>query len=637
MWRSAGQAWADICLPDNVPANGFLLHPALLDACFQVIGATLDSDQTDAWLPFEVEHYCLTTAGQGSRSLQVHVRSALADSDADVLQVDLTGANDDGQTLLRIEGLRLRREALGDRQQLAYHDTWVPRYRDQEPSPLSPDFSMVGLVRQLEQCRMEVANRTGLSQHKQLLDELDELCGCVIWDLLRSALGPLPPGETLSTLRAATALGVADPHRRLFGRLLQILVEDHYLAPASDGWTVLADGSDDSAGEPGLAALQRMLDNHPQLEPEVGLLQRCATWLPSVLRGEIDPLTLLFPSDGSTSAMNLYRDSIGGQAVNSLIAETVGAFVDSLPVGRGLRVLEIGAGTGSTTQSILNRLPAGRARYVFTDIAASFLPAARRRFADTPQMDFKMLDIERSPAEQGFADQQFDVIVAANVIHATADLRVTMQHIHTLLAPGGLLVVLEGTRPVRWLDLTFGMTDGWWRFTDTGLRPDYPLLSATNWCALLEQLGFHAPHVVAPLETLSDAPEVENSVVIAQRPATTSQSTLWFDSARQWLVVDQDTTQGHAVVERLQAVGASCEHVRAAEFAAVSRADGSDSRTLPTDVVFLNALAGSAVPPAARAQELSDELLTTVQAVARCASGRHLPTDRATSQCVSGW
>ena len=28
---------------------------------------------------------------------------------------------------------------------------------------------------------------------------------------------------------------------------------------------------------------------------------------------------------------------------------------------------------------------------------------------------------------------------------------------------GGVLLLVEGVRPDRWLDLTLGLTDGWWR------------------------------------------------------------------------------------------------------------------------------------------------------------------------------
>ena len=74
------------------------------------------------------------------------------------------------------------------------------------------------------------------------------------------------------------------------------------------------------------------------------------------------------------------------------------------------------------------------------------------------------------------------------MIHATADLRKTLGCLRGLLAPGGMLLMLEVAAPERWIDVTFGLTDGWWRFTDTALRPAYPLLARTQWLELLSDL-----------------------------------------------------------------------------------------------------------------------------------------------------
>ncbi|NIP84989.1 MAG: methyltransferase, partial [Planctomycetales bacterium] len=95
---------------------------------------------------------------------------------------------------------------------------------------------------------------------------------------------------------------------------------------------------------------------------------------------------------------------------------------------------------------------------------------ARRKFREFPFVRYGTLDIELDPQSQGFAAEQFDVVLAANVLHATRDLRQAIGHVRQLLAPQGMLVLLEGTRPQGWLDLIFGLTDGWWRFVDTDLR-----------------------------------------------------------------------------------------------------------------------------------------------------------------------
>ncbi|MEM6331059.1 MAG: SDR family NAD(P)-dependent oxidoreductase, partial [Planctomycetota bacterium] len=217
-------------------------------------------------------------------------------------------------------------------------------------------------------------------------------------------------------------------------------------------------------------------------------------------------------------AADLYRNAPGALALNGLVADAVDAILARLPAGRGLRVLEIGAGTGATTERVLQRAGVERVRYVFTDVAPGFLAAAQRRLPSHANLSFRTLDIEQDPTGQGFSPHAFDVVIAANVLHATADIAAAVQHTRKLLAPGGQLVLVEGVRPTRWLDLTFGLTDGWWRFADAALRPDHPLLSVSAWRGALAGAGFTSFCSVAPGEEGNDAdgtPTPENSVMVA--------------------------------------------------------------------------------------------------------------------------
>ena len=108
-------------------------------------------------------------------------------------------------------------------------------------------------------------------------------------------------------------------------------------------------------------------------------------------------------------------------------------------------MLEIGAGTGGTTAALLPILPPEQAEYWFTDISPRFTAVAPELFRAFPFVRPQVLDIERDPAAQGFAAHPpFDLIVAANVLHATKDLRQCLRHVRPLAAPGALLVLLRG-------------------------------------------------------------------------------------------------------------------------------------------------------------------------------------------------
>jgi len=67
------------------------------------------------------------------------------------------------------------------------------------------------------------------------------------------------------------------------------------------------------------------------------------------------------------------------------------------------------------------------------------LARAEDRFAEYPFLQYRLLDIDKEPDEQGFRGDMFDIVIASNVLHATVDLRQTMLRVSDLTAPGGLL------------------------------------------------------------------------------------------------------------------------------------------------------------------------------------------------------
>ena len=110
-------------------------------------------------------------------------------------------------------------------------------------------------------------------------------------------------------------------------------------------------------------------------------------------------------------------------------------------------MIEFGAGTGSTSSFVLPILPADQSLYHFTDVSDLFLNRARDKFAAFPFVRYSLLNIERDPVEQGYAPHSYDVVIAANVLHATAELNATLRHVRSLLGSDGALVLFEATLP----------------------------------------------------------------------------------------------------------------------------------------------------------------------------------------------
>ena len=240
---------------------------------------------------------------------------------------------------------------------------------------------------------------------------------------------------------------------------------------------------------------------------ETTLIRRCGKHLRLVLRGEKDPLSVLFPEGDMSLLTALYEESYWAKWMNGVLCEAIRIGIKSVP-NRPLRILEIGAGTGGTTVHVLKLLQSigCEVGYVFTDVSHHFLAEGRRRLESFAGIKCELLDIERPPKEQGISGD-FDLVIASNVIHATRNISDSLSHIRELLAPAGQIILLEITDSMVWLDLVFGMTDGWWRFSDHELRPDHPLMNVDQWIGVCEQVGF------------SEVVPLGGSVIVASEPA----------------------------------------------------------------------------------------------------------------------
>src|SRR5205814_6617337 len=115
---------------------------------------------------------------------------------------------------------------------------------------------------------------------------------------------------------------------------------------------------------------------------------------------------------------------------------------------------------------------------------------AHQKLANFPEVETRVFDLEKSATEQGFELGSFDFIIGTNVLHAVADIRASLHNLYHLLAPGGSMVFMDLASPQLWTETVFGLTSGWWRFSDRDLRSVHPLLDRSKWEELLRETGF---------------------------------------------------------------------------------------------------------------------------------------------------
>ncbi|KAJ0331973.1 hypothetical protein KNSL1_013783, partial [Colletotrichum chrysophilum] len=190
-----------------------------------------------------------------------------------------------------------------------------------------------------------------------------------------------------------------------------------------------------------------------------------------------------------------------------------------------MQILEVGAGTGATTGPVLEALTRdGKplfGRYDFTDLSPAFLAKAEQNFQSTAhKMGFATLNIEQDPLAQDFEQEQYDVIIASNVIHATRSIHETLRNIRLLLKPGGKFILFEVTNLDTYGNFSFGLLPGWWLSTEE-YRKDGPLLTVEGWDSHLKDSGFGG------IDLCFDdglAPAEFNVMIGTARPAETQKS-----------------------------------------------------------------------------------------------------------------
>ncbi len=223
----------------------------------------------------------------------------------------------------------------------------------------------------------ELIQRYSRKQYYESVEpEFNRLCAAYIAAALAGLGCGLRQAEAFETRDLAARLGVAAEHEKVFGRFLEILAEDGIVRKEQHRWVVVAP----EVNRDYRRLWNGILKKYPEYHIELQLLDRCASRLAGILTGKEDPLSHIF-SKSSPAVEQFYRNSPTLRIYNALVQRTIGQIIDALPKERTLRIVEIGAGTGSLTSCLLPILPANRTQYIFTDISGSFTMQAQQRFS----------------------------------------------------------------------------------------------------------------------------------------------------------------------------------------------------------------------------------------------------------------
>lgn len=480
LWVGHGEVLAAYSDPTPQEDAGYEAHPALLDTALQAASPLLATE-------FGGRMYLPTAIGSARvwDRLPQHglIRVRVRDLDTRHALLDITVSGQDGAVAAELSGCRLRGVTTGPGRQLQQVTSVLraaPRAGEpvHGPSPLPAPSALAAAT---------VGDRAALQEghddrYASFVTQIKQTVGHWVTATFAELL-PAAREFDMDDL-----LATAQPKHASHVRLLDGMAQRAGLLERVDSSGPEGQRRRFTGTARPLEHAQQCAARFPERISALAVYTRCGTHLTDILKGDTDPRELLFSEADRHHVEAFYTDTPRARLQGRYSRAVLAKAIESWPSDRPLRVLEVGAGTGGFTSALLPLLPMHLTQYVYTDVSAAFFPRAQARFSAYDFVEYRTLDLERDPGEQGLGEGGFDLVVAANVLHATSDLRATLHRTGALLADGGLLLALE-SHDEEILAPCFGLFDGFWAFTDTELRGT-PLLSREGWVSLLQECGF---------------------------------------------------------------------------------------------------------------------------------------------------
>jgi len=459
----AGAGRVTLRLPAEAPpAEGFLLHPVLLDGALQGLVALLAGAAREAGeslVPVRIGRLAVLRGAPPPATADLLVTRR----GTRLLAADLALRDAAGALVATCADVWLQRVALPGRAGAA----GMAFRLDPVPAPPLPAAAAPADADAALEAARAADAAADLSEAALLLEGF----------AAAAALAALPAAPPLAT-----------PYRQALWRALAAtgLAEE-----TASGWRA----SEGQPLPPPAGIWRAVLAEQPRLALDMAWLAHAAETLPAALAGEPVAAAPPPPEGG------------GFERLAEVMAAAIGAVAAAWPAGRPLRVVELGAGGALTRRALAVLAASGRQvayRAVGEPRAGAALPASEG-------MDLAWTAPDAPGAEP--ADLVIGLAAGAGR-RAGAALAATLRG---LAAPGALLLLAEPA-PGRLWDFACGQDPAWWAGGESAL-PD-----AATWRHALSEAGFEAPEalplVAAPWPALllaARAPSLVLPVPVAAR------------------------------------------------------------------------------------------------------------------------
>ncbi len=278
-------------------------------------------------------------------------------------------------------------------------------------------------------------------------------------------------------------IGIPEKLHKLTKRWLHVLVEKGVLQE-EEGAFALRENQVELDSKKLWDAFAKAEDAFDYSKEFFQYLKLSSDVLPEMIRGDENPLNILFPKGDVGPAMAAYHDNKINRVQNAIakteIIHLAKRSFEENPK-KTFRILEVGAGVGGTTLDLIPELDGLNVEYHFTDLSTFFLNNAKQNFKDYQFLKYNIFDINQDFSEQGYDAYSFDVILCANVLHNAKNIHWVLNNLKHMLVDGGIMTILEETRVSYILLTSMEFKDGLTGFEDERAIEDQTFFTRKQW------------------------------------------------------------------------------------------------------------------------------------------------------------
>ena len=545
---SESEGWSRIEIPEAILdiADGYILHPVLLDSAFHVM-ALLPNKTPGTFLPVELRRLSIHQAN--AKVAYCHAR--LIYSTPTMYETDIALLDGKGAMIAELTGFRLlavesaRADYIPDVTFDFLQETWIEAKPVDAESPLKPSTPHFPAPSTIASHLRKEADRNSLPL--ELLRRKSPLFSLAVQRSLSRLGFNRKVGETFTTADLHQDLKIPKRMEPLLLRLLEVLEQDKTVRSTGSGQWRLNKRLSRNRYE---TSWKKALEKSPGLSTELILLNLIADNLGAFLLGETTPSELLKEKTNAHLPAQFFGESAWIQPAHSLITRSLEELIHCLPKGRKLSIMEIAGGNRQTAGHVLSQLPANKIEYLLTDSDPEQLADVADKLHPYENLTALPFSPGHSLDSQEFSPGSMDVILWSHPEKLAVS---HLRRVRQLLRPGGMLIYVQSIEAPHVLD--FIQTS---RLKTTGANTTE--LKVGEMATLLKSAGFekvsHFDTHSSPEHRLfvSSVPKAESSKKAAAVPGKKKKG--------KWLIFpDPSGRVAKKVTSRLKAAGRSASLV----------------------------------------------------------------------------